>query len=61
MPRLNGAEVPTAWLKLGTLRDFDRLRQRIIHGQPFLRRKVDVVEQLHLEKAAGLSVFILVW
>jgi len=60
VPRLHGAEIPTAWLKHEALHDFDRLRQRIIHGQPFLRRKVDVEDQLYFAKSAGFAVLALV-
>lgn len=61
VPRLGKAGIPTAWLKHEALRDFDLLRQRIIHGQPFLRRSVDVGEQLHFAKMAGMSLLMMVW
>jgi len=60
VPRLKGEAIPTAWIKQEALRDFDRLRQRIIHGQPFLQRSVVIPDQLHFAKLAGFSVLILV-
>jgi hypothetical protein len=60
IPRLKGVEVPTAWIRLEAMRDFDHLRQKIIHGRPVLRRRVAVADELYFAKNAGISVLIMV-
>jgi hypothetical protein len=56
VPLLKGQPIPTAWIKPDVMRAFDRLRQRIVHGQPSLKRRVVVGDEIYFAKTAGISI-----
>jgi hypothetical protein len=60
VPKLNGEQPITHWIKLVQLEEFDLVRHRVIHSQKFAQKNPDVEDQVLFAALVGFSALALV-